>query len=288
MLVRLFPLIFVFVWASAFVSSKFIVEDATPFAALCFRFAIVAAGYALYVRYIGGALLGYGAEAGKAMAIGVLFHGFYLGGVFYAVAQGMPTGMVALIVTLQPVLTAVLAPPLLGEKVSAKQWLGLVLGFSGVAIVLRVDLSTDLVAGAYWAAVVGLLSITFGTLWQKKQSNNLPLAVSNMYQALSATLFHGAVVLLLERSPRIEFTLQFALSMGWQIVLVSFGAFTILTYLIKHGSASKAAALFFLVPGVSVVIAWAIADETLSPTSIVGLLISSAGVYIATRQKKES
>ena len=282
--IRLFPFIFILLWSSAFVTSKFIVEEATPFAALCFRFALVAIGYAIYARWKGDPLFGHGREAGKAMMIGVMFHGFYLGGVFYAVAQGMPTGMVALIVTLQPVLTAALARPLLGEQVTAAQWLGIVLGFTGAAIVLGVDLSKTLAAGAYWAALVGLLAITFGTLWQKKHSYHLPLSVSNMYQAISATAFHGAVVLLFEDPWRIDFTAQFAIFMGWQIIFVSFGAFTILTYLIKHGSASKTAALFFLIPGVSMVIAWAFAGETLGPASVVGLLVSSTGVYLATRR----
>lgn len=286
MLVRLFPFIFILLWSSAFVSSVFIVEEATPFAALCFRFAIVAAGYALFARYNGDRLFGNAREAAKAMVIGALFHGFYLGGVFYAISQGMPAGLAALIVTLQPILTAALARPLLGEVVTPKQWFGIVLGFIGAAVVLGVDLSGALTASAYWAVLIALLAITAGTLWQKRVSNNLPLSVNNMYQAFSATLFHLAAFLLLENPPQINFTLQFALSMGWQIFFVSFGAFTILMYLIKHGDASKTATLFFLVPGVSVVMAWLAAGETLSPTSVAGLLISMLGVYIATRRAR--
>ena len=124
--------------------------------------------------------------------------------------------------------------------------------------------------------------MTIGTLWQKKVSGKLPLSVSNCYQAAGAALFHCIVMLLLE-DPFIHFTASFILSMGWQIVAVSFGAFTILMYLIKNDSASKTATLFFLVPPVSVFMAWIFLNETISIGDFVGLIIATLGVYIATR-----
>lgn len=282
---RALALSFILLWSSAFITSKIIVADATPFAALCFRFALVVVGYAAVACWLGERLRVAWREAVKAMAIGALFHGFYLGGVFYSVAQGMPAGLTALIVTLQPILTALFAQVLLGETVTRRQWVGIVLGFAGAAVVLGVDLSGDLPLGAYAAAVAALLAITAGTLWQKRVSHNLPLVVNNMYQALSAMLFHLIAAASLE-TVMINFTPSFIAAMGWQIIAVSFGAFTILTYLIKHGSASKTAALFFLVPGISAVMAWVFVDETLSLTGVAGLLLSSLGVYIATRRPR--
>lgn len=285
---KLFPLTFVILWASAFISSKFIVQDATPFAALCLRFAIVAAGYALFARLVRNRLAVRPQDAAHALLTGALFHGVYLGGTFYAISRGMPAGLAALIVCLQPVLTAAAARPLLGETVTATQWIGIALGFGGVLIVLGIE--TDGIPSPTAAAAItaALLAITAGTLWQKKFGNHLPLAVGNFYQATSATVFHAAAVLLLETPPAIHLTPQFLAAMSWQILMVSFVSFTLLTYLIKHGSANKTASLFFLVPGVSVLLAWAIADENLPPAALLGLLISSAGVHLATQSKPKT
>ncbi|MEC7208994.1 MAG: DMT family transporter, partial [Pseudomonadota bacterium] len=128
---------------------------------------------------------------------------------------------------------------------------------------------------------------TAGTLWQKRLSGRLPLSVSNMYQAVAACLFHLLVMLAIE-DPFLTFTPSFIMAMGWQILAVSFGAFTILMYLIKMGSASQTATLFFLVPPVSAVMGWLFVNEHLTATDITGLIIATVGVYVATRpQPKE-
>ncbi len=280
-----FPLVFVLLWSSAFITSKFIVAESTPLASLCFRFAIVSFLFFIIGRCMREKLTAPWGEIGKAAAVGALFHGVYLGGVFYAIAKGMPAGLSALIVTLQPVLTNVLAGPVLGERVSKQQWVGVVLGFLGVFLILGLDSHNALPLVPTIIVFIALLSITAATLWQKAISNNLSLVANNMYQALSAMVFHGIAMLLLEDAV-INFTPTFIAAMGWQVIAVSLGAFTILMYLIKTGSASKTATLFFLVPSVSIIMAWLFANEPLTPIILVGLAITTVGVYIATRPIK--
>ena len=126
----------------------------------------------------------------ESILSGVLFHGLYLGGVFYSISIGMPTSLAALIVTLQPILTNILSGPLLNEKVTLQQWVGVLLGFIGASLVLGIDVGSGIPLLGLIATLIALLSITFSTIWQKKLSNNLPLSVSNFYQALGGCLFH--------------------------------------------------------------------------------------------------
>jgi len=280
-MLRGFPLIFVLLWASAFITGKVIVQDASPFASLGFRFAIVALGFLIFALIIKEKVRAPLTDILEAGATGVLFHGLYLGGVFFAISKGMPAGMAALLVSLQPVLTGALAGPVLGEQVTWRQWLGIALGFGGAAAVLGLDIGISFPIIAFASAMTGLIAVTIGTLWQKKLSGKLPLSVSNFYQALAACIFHLGVMTLFE-IPFINFTSEFIYAMGWQILAVSFGAFTILMYLIKIGSASQTATLFFLVPPVSAVMGYLFLGEALSVIDILGLIAATIGVYIAT------
>jgi drug/metabolite transporter (DMT)-like permease len=212
----------------------------------------------------------------------VLFHGLYLGGVFYSISIGMPTGIAALIVTLQPVLTNALSGSILGEKVTMKQWIGVLLGFIGAALVLGLDVGSDIPLLGLIATVVALISITTSTIWQKKLSSNLPLSVSNFYQAVGGCLFH-ILIMIFFAEPYIDFTKTFIIAMSHQIFLVSFGAFTILMFLIKKNSASKTVSIFFLIPATSAFMAWFFLNENLTNLDLIGFLITSIGVYIATR-----
>ena len=283
-MLKFFPLIFVFLWSSAFITGKVIVEDSSPIAALCFRFAIVTFGFFLYSLIAKQKIFHPIAETSKAMATGILFHGIYLGGCWFSFSKGMPAGIVALIVTLQPILTSLLAGPLLGERVTWRQWIGIVLGFGGTLLVLGIDALEAFPMIALIASCVALLAITAGTLWQKKLSMDMPLSVNNIYQSFSASIFLLILSFSLE-SPFINFTTSFVLAMAWQIIAVSFGAFTILMFLIKKGSASKTSALFFLIPPVSAVMGWLFVEETLTTYDLIGLCIATFGVYIATRKE---
>ena len=283
MMIRIFPFIFVLLWSSAFITTKPIIDNSDPFAALAFRFALVAVGFFLFSIYSKQKILVNKRNFFESFFSGVMFHGFYLGGVFYSISIGMPTAIAALIVTLQPVLTNALSGPILNEKVSAKQWVGVLLGFTGAGLVLGLDIGTKIPPTGLIATIIALIAITFSTLWQKKLSKNLPLPVSNIYQALGGCVFH-LVIIILFVEPYIDFSKTFIIAMSHQIFLVSFGAFTILMYLIKNNSASRTVSIFFLIPATSAIMAWLFLNENLTNLDLIGFLVTSIGVYIATRE----
>ena len=281
-MVKVFPLLFILLWSSAFITTKPIIDNSDPFAALAFRFLLVAVGFFLFSIYSKHQVIIQKKNLIESFFSGVLFHGFYLGGVFFSISKGMPTGIAALIVTLQPILTNALSGPILNEKVTIKQWIGVLLGFTGTAIVLGFDIGSDIPMIGLIATIISLIAITTSTIWQKKLSNNLPLSVSNMYQAIGGFTFHLIIILFFAK-PYIDFSQTFIIAMGHQILLVSFGAFTILMYLIKNNSASKTVSIFFLIPATSAVMAWLFLNETLTNLDLLGFLITTIGVYIATR-----
>ena len=167
-MVKIFPFIFIILWSSAFVTTKPIIDNSDPFAALAFRFFVVAFGFYIFSIYTKQKILTNLRNILQSLFSGVLFHGVYLGGVFYSVSIGMPTGIAALIVTLQPILTNALAGKFLGEKVTFKQWIGVILGFIGAALVLGFDIGSSLPVLGVIASFIALLAITTSTLWQKK------------------------------------------------------------------------------------------------------------------------
>ena len=281
-MVRIFPFIFILLWSSAFITTKPIIDNSDPFSALAFRFFFVALGFYLFSIYTKHSIVVSRKNLLESVFSGVLFHGFYLGGVFYSISIGMPTGIAALIVTLQPILTNALSGPILAEKVTAKQWIGVLLGFAGAILVLGMDIGSGIPILGLAATIVALISITTSTIWQKKLSNNLPLSVSNFYQAVGGCLFHILIIILFAK-PYISFTKTFFIAMSHQIFLVSFGAFTILMYLIKNNSASKTVSIFFLIPATSAGMAWLFLNESLTNLDFLGFLITTIGVYIATR-----
>ena len=282
-MIKVFPFIFILLWSSAFITTKPIIDNSDPFSALAFRFALVALGFFLFSIYSKKKIIINRKNFFESFFSGVLFHGVYLGGVFFSISKGMPTGIAALIVTLQPILTNALSGPILNEKVSLKQWIGVLLGFSGAVMVLGFDIGTEIPTIGLVATVVALIAITTSTIWQKKLSNNLPLSVSNMNQALGGFIFH-IIIIILFAEPYINFSTTFIIAMSHQIFLVSFGAFTILMFLIKKNSASKTVSIFFLVPPTSAFMAWLFLNENLSNLDLLGFLIATIGVYIATRE----
>tara|TARA_B100001989_G_C24457601_1_gene422420 strand:+ start:72 stop:920 length:849 start_codon:yes stop_codon:yes gene_type:complete len=281
-MIRIYPFIFILLWSSAFITTKPIIDNSDPFSALAFRFFFVAIGFYLFSLYSRQSIFINKKNLIESLLSGVLFHGLYLGGVFYSISLGMPTGIAALIVTLQPVLTNALSGPILGEKVTFKQWIGVLLGFIGAALVLGLDIGSNIPLLGLIATLIALISITTSTIWQKKLSNNLPLSVSNFYQAVGGFLFHILVIIFFAK-PYIDFTKTFIIAMSHQIFLVSFGAFTILMFLIKKNSASKTVSIFFLIPATSALMAWLFLDENLTKLDLLGFLITSIGVYLATR-----
>ena len=280
---NLFPLLFVFFWSSAFVSGQIIVQSASPFASLSFRFFIVSVGFLIFAKFFKETIFVNKSLVFQSAITGIFFHCFYLGGVFFSYSVGLSATLSALIVGLQPVLTNILSGPILKEKVTFTQWMGILLGFTGTVLVIGLDIGKSIPVLGIIASIVALIGATTATIWQKKFTNKLSLSVNNFYQALAAAIFLFLASLMFEIS-YINFTTSFILSMSWQIVMVSFGAFTILMYLIKIGSASKTSNLFFLVPPTTAVMAWLLLGEDLYRNDLMGLIIASIGVFVATRK----
>jgi len=165
---NIIPIIFVILWSSAFITSKIIVDNAAPFLSLSIRFGIVAFFFFLFFilfsknKYIS-------LKAFKNASIsGLLFHGLYLGGVFFALSKGISATLIALIVSLQPILTSILAKIYLSETLTKFQWIGILLGFSGAIIIIVSDLVDGLTAVAFFAGIIGLVSSSLGIIWQKE------------------------------------------------------------------------------------------------------------------------
>ena len=256
-MIRIYPLIFILLWSSAFITTKPIVDNSDPFAALAFRFFFVALGFYLFSFYLNQSLITNKRKIAESVLSGVLFHGFYLGGVFYSISIGMPVGIAALIVTLQPVLTNILSGPILDEKITTQQWIGVLLGFTGASLVLGLDIGSGIPLLGLIATIIALLSITISTIWQKKISKNLPLSVSNFYQAFGGCLFHVLIVIFFAE-PYINFNKVFIIAMSHQV--------------------------FFLIPSTSALMAWFFLNEKLTNLDVVGFIVTSVGVYIATRE----
>jgi len=276
------PVLFILLWSSAFISAKYGLPDAGPFSFLLTRFAIVFllfAAIALAMRrpWPRGSMIA------DLLFVGVLMHGVYLGGVFFAIAQGMPAGLSALIVSTQPVLTAALGIWLLNERPAPAQWLGIGLGAAGVVLVLWPRLGGEIPLIGFVSCVISLLAITFGTIWQKRHGGGMDLLSGNAVQSLAAVIFYGAIVLVFEPY-HVDWTLEFSLALGWLVFAVSLGAVSILMVLIKRGSAAATTSLFFLVPPASAILAWIAFGESLGPIGLAGLAITTAGVWLVSRR----
>ena len=284
-MVSLFPLIFIILWSSAFITSKIIVENSTPFFALGLRFLFVSLGFYLFILLFN--------EKFKirikliifSCISGIFFHVLYLGGVFYSIYIGLPANISALIVSMHPILTNLLAGPILKEKTNFYQWFGILLAFIGIVLVLGYDIGDDIPMFGIIFSIIALFGATIGTLWQKKFNNNLPITINNFYQAFAACILFFIIMYIFE-TPNIELNTKFIFSMTWQIVAVSFGAFTILMYLIKSNSATKTSNLFFLIPPLSAIMAWLFLNEKINSYDICGFIFCSIGVYFSINYSK--
>lgn len=281
---RFAPGVFVLLWSTGFIGAKLGVPYAEPFTFLCLRFMFVIAlmlplTLLLHVHWPRSLR-----ESGHIAVSGALIHGGYLGGCFAAVYHGMPAGMVALIVGLQPVLTGFAAAPLFGERVSAVQWLGLVLGFIGVLMVMWGKLSVDgLSAASVGWAVLALLSITAGTLYQKRFCPRFDLRTGALIQ-FGAALLLLAPLALYGETREVQWSGEFIFALGWLVLVLSFGAIALLYHLLEHGDATRVASLFFLTPPTTAVLAWLLFRETLDAIALVGMVVAVSGVALAVRR----
>lgn len=285
-MIKIFPFFFIVLWSSAFITTKPIIDNSEPFSALAFRFLFVALGFYIFTIYTKQKIFVPQKKIIESVLSGILFHGFYLGGVFYALSNGASASLIALIVSLQPILTSTLARFFLNENLSRLQWLGIFLGFLGALIVILTDLNNDLTLLAFCAGLIGLLSSSLGIIWQKKIVSDLSLSANNFIQALSASIFHFILAMCFENY-FLNFTSSFIIAMSWQIFAVSLGAFLILMWLLQHNKANEISTLFFLVPPISAMMAFLILDETFVMLDLIGLFISSIGVFIVSKYKSK-
>ena len=279
---NIIPIIFVILWSSAFITSKIIVDNAPPFVSLSIRFGIVAFFFFLFFIFFSkNKKISFKAFIDASIS-GLLFHGIYLGGVFYAFSKGISATLIALIVSLQPILTSFLAKIYLNETLTKYQWIGIFLGFSGASIIVISDLIGDLSAIAFFAGIIGLISSSLAIIWQKKIGSNLSLSGNNFLQALSASVFHLFLALCFEDF-LVNFSKDFLLAMSWQIFAVSLGAFLILMWLLENNKANQTSTLFFLVPPVSALLAYLILQEKIIFVDFLGLFLSCLGVFIVSK-----
>lgn len=283
------PITFVLLWSTGFVGAKFGLPYAEPFTFLWVRMPMVAGLLSALAGVLRSAWPKGWALNLHISVSGLLLHAGYLGGVFYAISRGMPAGMAALIVGLQPILTALLAQPLLRERVSAVQWAGLLLGFGGVGLVVgEKALGARILhiePSAFVAIVLALLSTTLGTLYQKRFAAQMPLIGGTVVQYVAAGAGLLVLALLFHETMQIQWTPQFILAMAWLVLALSVGAILLLMYLIRHNSASRVASLFYLVPPATALEAYFLFGERLGVLALLGMGLAAVGVALVVRRR---
>lgn len=278
------PGLFVFLWSTGFIFAKMGLPYAEAFTFLSVRFAIVTA-LMLVVAVATAAPWPRDLRAvGHIAVVGVFMHGTYLGCTFAAIGAGVSAGVAALIVGLQPLLTATVVGPFLGERVSLRQWLGLLLGFDGVTLVLWNKLGLgEAPLWGYGFSFLSLLGITVATLYQKRFCSTMDWRSGGVIQYAAATLAMLPPALLFETGV-VQWTPEFLFAIAWLVVMLSFGAVTLLNWLIRRGAAAKVASLFYLVPPVVAVEAYVIFDEVLHATALAGMALTALGVALVMRR----
>ncbi len=282
---RFIPATFVVLWATGFIGARYIMPLAEPFTFLSMRF-VIAALLLLSIAILLGARPANRDEALHAVVAGMLLHGVYLGGVFWAVHRGLPAGLSALIAGLQPLLTAVIAGRLLGEKILPRHWIGLGVGFAGVIVVLWPklgELGSGITTGTLTASLLSVLGITLGTIWQKRRAAGSSLLSTTVWQYVGGALVVMAGSFLFE-TQTITFNGELVFALVWLVLVLSIGAIFLLMVMIRDGEMSKVASVFYLVPGVTAIMAWALFGERLDPLQVAGQLIATFGVALATVQ----
>jgi drug/metabolite transporter (DMT)-like permease len=283
-LARSAPFLFVFIWGTGAIVARLVAPYSEPLTFLLLRYALtiaVLAGIALAVQAPWPATR---RSWRDAMLAGMLLHGLYLGGMFWAVSSGVPAGVAALIAGLQPLATGLLVGPLLGEQVSRQRWIGILVGLAGAVLVIAPKLGVvgGLPGGPLLVCVVAMISMTIGTIWQKRTGSVGDLRTSTVVQYVGAAIVTLPVAILVEQG-RFDPNLSFGIGLLWAVFGLSIGGVGFLLFLIRRGAVAGVASLFFLVPPVSALIAYVLFGETLSPVQILGMLVAVIGIAITSR-----
>jgi drug/metabolite transporter (DMT)-like permease len=278
---RAAPATFVVLWSTGFIGTKYVLHNAEPLTYLAIRMVLVVALMAVIAAI---ARPQWPDRIGIAHSVvaGILVHGFYLGGTAIAIAHSIPAGLSALIPGLQPILTSTLANRWLGERVRPLQWAGLLIGLAGVVLILH-DRPMSGEAGWGWiASGVSLVSITLGTLYQRRYCGRIDWRAGNLVQYSAVTIFFAAGAWLFETNA-VHWTAEFVLSVLWLAVVLSIGSIGLLYWLIRRSAATSVASLFYLVPAVTAVMAYVLFGERLDTIAIVGMVACAAAVFLVNR-----
>ncbi len=274
------PTLFVLLWSSGFIAAKVGLSDSGPLTFLSLRFALVTILMLIVALAMRAPWPGSWREVGHLAVLGVLMQVVYFGAAWISMSRGVGAGTAALIVSMQPVLTAIVAGRVLGERVGPRQWLGLATGFVGVVLVVSQKLSLGLgsPAGMLWS-FISLLGITAGTLYQKRFCPTMDPRTGGLVQFITATAMLMPLALLLEDCA-ISWSLEFIGALFYVVFFLSLISVTLLTVMIKRGQASRMTSMFFLVPPLTAVLAWIVLGETMSGLAVVGLVCAAIGVAL--------
>lgn len=270
---------FVLLWSTGFIVAKLAAPHAPPLTFLLWRFACVVLLLAPLVVWLRVPLPRTWHGWAHAAIAGILLQAVYLGGVWFAIARGMPAGVSALIVGVQPILTAVLVASI-GERNSLRQWGGLLLGFCGLLLVLSDRLTLQGVSAMAIAInVLALIGITAGALYQKRWSPTLDLRASALVQFAASFVFLLPLAWWFE-TLEVRFTPGFWFALGWSVLVLSLGAMTLLLSMIRQGRATDVASLMYLTPPATALMAWLLFGERLGLVAWLGVLVTVAGVAL--------
>jgi drug/metabolite transporter (DMT)-like permease len=276
------PALFVLLWSTGFIGARLGLPHAGPLTFLTVRYFIAAALLALIALAMRAPWPRRRSDIVHYVVAGLLVHAVYLGGVFTSISLGIEAGVSALIVSVQPLLVAALAGLFFGERVSGRQWLGLILGIVGVTLVLAQKLGSGVgeALGAV-ACVVALAGITAGTLYQKRHGGGMDLRTGTAIQFLACGVATAPFALFYEQA-RIDWTVEFIIALSWLVFVLSLGAVSLLFLLIRRGAAASVSSLFFLTPCCTALIAWPLFGEKLGVTALFGMALTLVGVALAT------
>jgi drug/metabolite transporter (DMT)-like permease len=280
-LTRAAPAIFVVLWSSGFIATKYALAGAEPLTFLFVRMVAVVLLMAIIIA-VARPRWPNRIDAAHSVVAGLLVHGFYLAGTAIAIDHSVPAGLSALIPGLQPILTSTLANRFLGERVTPLQWLGLLLGLSGVLLVLHTRQMSGQLGWGWLGTCVALVSITLGTLYQKRYCTNIDWRTGNLIQFVAAGALYALGAVLFE-TRQIVWSWEFVLGVGWLVIALSMGSIGLLYWLIRHNGATQVASLFYLVPVVTALMAFVLFDEHVGWLGVFGMAICAAGVFIVNK-----
>jgi drug/metabolite transporter (DMT)-like permease len=281
------PVVFVLFWSTGFIVAKFATPHAPPLTFLLWRYAAVVLILLPVIAVTRAPWPRNAASWLQVAAAGVMLQAIYLGGVWWAIAEGMPAGMSALIVGLQPLATAILAGSI-GERASARQWLGLLLGFGGVALVVSDRLTLQGVGTApFLVNVLALAGITAGTLYQKRFGGGVDLRTGSAIQ-FAASFLATLPLALAGESMHVNFNAEFWFALAWSVLVLSLVAMVLLLAMIRRGRTTEVTSLMYLTPAVTALLAWVLFGEVLGLLTWTGVLLTMGGVALVIHHRPKA